>query len=393
MMKKNLIMALAIIWALLFVIPNVNAVNSFGTTCPTNKDGYKTMRSGINKYNDALNDYYNDYGQQHLKDTNGKDAADLIAYIQKYQFQNLAIITHGYTASSREGKEIDMGDGTTNEILDVVQLTGSQGIQRAGKTGYQYSALPFGAINILACESGKTTNTPNWLTTFQTSLGAWIVITTPNIEWASQHKNFIETFADKITDGKKSYKTAIEDGVKNAALRSIFRSYTIRYYYRTGLDHDTRLDKYRYIDRHEGGETCWLNEGSSVEWSFTRSYSKNSNGGYIVFHGIIDNDEDSLTKDANVKIRYFVKENGIFNEKTPQTTATTFNDIKNREHRLFQKSYYGGTDICSYYLTASFMKSTVGSKEFKIRIDNINDNDGVTDNIYIDRFEFMEIGN
>ena len=355
--------------------------------------GWSYIKNTATCCSSDLHHAYTSEGQSHLSDLNGKTEADVLAHFQRYQPQTFVINTHG-GGGTLKGKYLVVGEGSQSDGWLASRLTGENGIQRASKTGYRYSAIPFGNMVLLGCWSSLTTYTPNFQHTMRYDLGSWIVIGQPESEYVRYADRFATKYIDEVVDQKHSYSRGIEVAVKNTPIWKFKRgwdtTYKIEYRYISGgyLDHKSKDDKYRYIQRNEDDEGETLNEGSSTYLIHTRSFSKTTNGGYIIFHGVIDNNYYSLTKDANIRLDIQRKVN---NQWTTSYTEN-YNIIKNRKFEYDESVKYGGSDIISYYIPASYLDSTIGNGQIQFKITIVDDTDGQTDNIKIDRFEFIEIG-
>ncbi len=376
-------MALVVLLLLAVVAPAVDAVNSICTTGDYDEEKHSTHKKAINYAKDKINDFYNTNGQVHEDFPNGIEADKFLMHFQKYQPQTVIISSHG-----KSGAYIYLGHDD-REYITPGYIMNNIYHGDGDNPGWQHAAAPFSAIVSASCDSAKDRDGAyDFMDAFSGHLYAWIFIGSPKANLVINHREFIEEYSYEITYGKSSYKRAWEEGVKAVTCwdSNVFKMRIVYQKDCTDKDHDSWYDKYRSIYRNENAG-CTLTYEDKLELSFTRSFPYTSNGGYIVFHGVINNDETDWTSTAKIKIQVYRKINNIWTEVTAYTS--TWDPISNHDSLAWSR-YYGGSDICSVYLTPSFLTNTIGTGEILFKVSNLND--GESDSIYVDRFEFMEIG-
>ena len=373
-------MALIMVY-IMIMATTVNAVNSFCVTGDENEKYHDQTKKTIKKANNELNDYFTNYGQLHIKDTNGRTRAVTIMTLQHDQPQNYIYSGHGYhTGEGIKGTIIGVGE-SSREYLYASQL---QEHIKAGNCLHT-PAAPFSVYTFMACWTWKD---PEGEITFRDvimdDLSAWMYIGITNYAHFWDMYNFIEAYTDKITDGKKSYKRAVEESRPWFTWRwgiGIGYSYWDGGY---GLDHASHHDKYRYIDRDEDHEEETLNKGSTKTLYYYRNFNGDTNGAYVVFHGYLDSDIYDTAVNANIRMKIYKHVGGQYY----LFSNILYEDIYNRDCTLGSTTAYGGSDIISCYIYANTMKN-IGSDHIKIEV---KFESGSANDIYINRFEIMEIG-
>jgi hypothetical protein len=151
-----------------------------------------------------------------------------------------------------------------------------------------------------------------------------------------------------------------------------------------GLAHSTLIDEYRNIRRWNRGQGITdIDAGADWSWEITnRNHYFNTNGAFLVFKGIIENNLAS-TDDGNIEIRIDRWDNGQYVNHFAMDW-----DVVNRRIVLEGETEQGGTDTCSIYLGSPFMRPTRG-RDLQITVAFSSNN---ADSIRVDRCEFLEIG-
>ena len=196
-------------------------------------------------------------------------------------------------------------------------------------------------------------------------------------------KDFLEKYSDRIADDGDTFKQAIERGVKTATWSTI--KTTTWYWTDSMLDHYSKDDRYRMISRHIDDEASTLNRGSTKTLEFDRDeakYEGKSNGGYYVFHGVVNNDQTDIINDADIEIE--VKQKIGSSWSTLKTE--TFYDVYNHIY-INDGSYYGGSYICTTFIEPDDIED---AEWIRVVTKLLNSSDATT--IQVHRSEFIEIG-
>ena len=356
----------------------VEAVNSFCVTSPSYTNGHNNQKAAIDEAHDELNDFYTE--GEHQKANTGRTKANTLMTIQKYQPQNYIFCGHGCVDSNSKegGRTISSGIGNNGEYLSaqaIMQIT-----KNAHKSGLEYSKAPLSVILYMACSSADDqSNKDNFCDAFMTNMSAWMYIGMKSSLDLGDAKRFIFDYSDKITDGKRSYKRAMEESVDFT-----FSFFELNYWYKIGgdLDHNARDDKYRSIDRVEDHEGETIENGGYKYMTYNRNFEGTTNGGYFVFHGVLDNDPEDDEIKADITISIY---RGTESADVLVSTDTYYGLMNNNYPGC---TIYGGSDICTRMIPASTM-NTVSTSYLKIIVKFER---GTAESIYIDRFELMEVG-
>jgi len=361
---------------------SASAVNSFACTGPSDEDHHGALRGAVNDAIGELNDYYTGSGQLHVRDTNGRMVSEIIMWYQRFQPQHLILVAHG-----QNGRYMSMGISADHESMHADYWYAVDGIKTSNKDSLYHPGAPLGMVILGSCKSGVTSDPVNFKKAFHDEMHAWVFTGMRNKPHVWDVRKFIKVYSDEISDGKKSYKRAIELGVKATWVKQ----FQVKAWGWSGgyLHHSSLNDKYRKIDRTEGSEGQTLDKnGNAISFIYDRSFSGTSNGAYVVFHGICDNDIEDTTLTARIQINLYKKVNNVWTLISP-FGSTTF-DVQNRV--CTQESIaYGGTDICSVYVRWTVLKYQVtNSGDLKVEVKFLNW--GTATDVLIDRFEIMEIG-
>ena len=200
--------------------------------------------------------------------------------------------------------------------------------------------------------------------------------------------SFTQWYSVYITDGGHivnsggvSYDSAVKWGILRSPNLSKYwlGSWTL------GGGHNTKTDRYVYLDMQENGIGTLLAKNTPLSLTYNRNFNEVTNGAYVVFHGVID---DNLldTDTGNIELNLQTNTGSGW-----QNYRTINYAVQNRQLQLDGNpghKAYGGTDICSYLIWPGKM-GTMGNGQIKATVTFTSAN---AQNIRVDRFELMEIG-
>ncbi len=358
------------------------AVNTYCVAGPSNEVSHSTHKTAINRCNNELNDYYKNQGQLHQKYQNGRWTNEHISFFQRYQPQHYILNVHG-----TGGYSVTLGrDGRKDMMLATYY---DANIYVGGTRSFNHAGAPFSAVVFAACKSakdpwGKTSFKDVWMS----RLYAWIYVGNKGNEGNIDNMKFLVEYSDEITDGKKTYRRAIQLGVNKAS-----RHYDLIYYYWksgfNGLHHDTKDDKYRKIWRVESDEGTSLGLGEDVTLTYNGgTYQHTTNGAYMVVHGTVNNIVNNYDEgEIEIKVEKWTGSQYV------PISSHTFTVI-NRECDVGVPVFnpfntYGGSDICTLRIPPNIINN-VGQNQHLL-ITTTFDSDEA-DDFKIDRNELMIIG-
>ena len=356
-----------------------SGVNSFVQSGNSEEDHHASIRNGVLRVNDELEDYYTNEGQSHLCYENGLSTVDTMAVIQQKQPQHFIQICHG-DGDQYKGRRQEIGQGDDEDLMTVSMMSEIQ----VGRPGSFMSAgAPFMASFLISCYAGSGDDENSvWWDVYMDDLNAWLWVAIQGDSDGPNSIDFIEIYSDRATDKEYTYRKAID-----TALDRCGSGVTIRRSYTTGgsLQHATIDDYYRSIRREEEHEGSFLYYGTPKSMEFDISnYDAYENGIYFVTNGIIDADYGDLTSTTDLRIK---AEKWVDNSWETIKTYW-YNDLQNTEFEYQGESQYVGSGTCSLFVGAGHLTDT-NTLRYTVSIDDYTD-DG--DRYHIDRFEAMLIG-
>jgi hypothetical protein len=330
---------------------------------------------GIDRANNELNDYYGP-GADHRRALNGRDDAEQVMEFQRVIPQHYIVHMGGGNGWWNAGDNQDRDRLDDTEWDDVMS-----GIQDS----FLFSRAPFSTIISMVPRTGN-----NWAGSvrqaFHDELDCYNFVGPTNNPSDLCMQRFISGYSDRITDGSRTYRNAIGWSLfwANLGVWGFQRMRLgIDQSWGGGLAHGSLADEYRNIDRWRFDEGEDIDDGEERDWEITnRAHYFNTNGAYLVFHGIIENNLAN-TDDGTIEILIDRWQNGQYVNHFSMDW-----DIENRRLIREGETEQGGTDTCSMFLNSAFMRTTQTSD---LRI-TLSFNSANADFIRIERFEFMEIG-
>lgn len=385
---------MGIILATLFILPSYgNAVNSYACTGNYDEKGHNYNRDAMLKVQDELNNEYNMEGQSHQCDDDGEHAADYVMNHQSWQYQHSVIMAHG--DADNKGMRVAIGYDHDEDILSGNMMINNMDVAIEGN--FYHAGAPMTIVQHMSSYGGRydedNTGDHYWKDVFiddnkdnDNSLNCWMFMGLDNSADQRDAKDYIETYADRITRKDYNYDKAINVGVD----KTNHHDFKLRKIYWGGggrLEHDTRHDRYAYINREEEAENTVIEEGETQTFYLDRSgYSHQSNGAYVIFHGLINDEwarDTSKETDIQIKIyRWESSDGGYYVLKK----STLFSNLVNTETTLYSRNAYGGSPICTSFITYDDIESTENNK-IKIELKHVDGPD-----LRIRRLEIIEIG-
>lgn len=386
--------SLAIAMISIFILSTfVSAVNSFSFTGPDDDGGFNVyFKGGAKHANDELNDYYNGEYDHFRKDINGLNPWKCIKEFQYYQPQWYVFTGHGVKNVQGEfGQEVRVRSNMPDTLDAAWWSLPNSGIQNDEKNTYAYPPGPFSTIIYYSCKSGVFDAWPDTIYKAAAGeLGAWIFIGNLGKPSAIQCKEFIHQFTDRCTDGTKSYRDAFKSAKNKIGTKGVNQGkpYMMG---RSGWEygHTTRYDKYRTLNHAHSADTDEvIDKGDSASVIFYRRKQFNTNGAFVVFHGIVNDDLSDTTNIGEIEMNIQYWSSGFNKWVNIQTRHTTVWDIKNHG----TAPHMGGSDICSVYVNRQDLLFRVTNYGYLKATVTFTSNDPETDDLRITRLEVMEMG-
>ncbi len=355
---------------------SVGAVNSLIMTGPTNERDHRTNVGLVDEADDELEDYYNNQGQLCERFTQGRRAADMVMLLQSRSPQHFIIAAHGTPST------LIVGNNVVAETINAVDIQNNvhNGGKQMGRIAN--SPLPFSAGLFFTEDSRFLTGARDLAEVFMGTFGCWFFVGCDRPS-AANKKLFCDDYADQVTDRRSSYIQAYRFAQGQTSDTTQWDCACLGQ--GAGVRHQTWDDRYRSIARTEAWEGLVINKGVPMQLTYDRNnYNFISNGAYVVFHGVIDNnvlDPDPGTLEVTV-------ERWDQNQANWVTVSVTNFNIRNRDYTFGGITARGGTDTCSVFIDGWIM-SNQGNNDVRITAIFNSVNAQV---IRVDRYEFMEIG-
>ena len=400
-MRSSKLVTEIVIWCIIYLIAlssAVGAVNSVSCAGARGEAAHSLNSYGAKETIDELNDYFEHHGQKHLAYKHGRVAAEHIMLNQEYQPQHYFVMTHGEPADkiANTGEMVWVGkDWLGDQEMWATDWTNNTHIGGLNWGRIGYPAMPGAFVYLSPCNGFDDKIDPDYLELFQKKLMAWVAVGHTGSPYTSACNKFATVYADRVTDGKKTYWTAIDiaEGKMDNRYRldndwypaSKFKVVD-QYQKGSGLDHTSADDRYRHIRRKEANEgQALIKNGPPKILTYNLDnykWKNKNNGGYFVFHGVIDGVKTDPSTGTIVITRKVTR-----NGQTTTLCTTTYN-VANRMTTLHGATVPGGSDICSAYVNA-YQCGLGGTLTIEV---DFNSNDPNCNGILIDRFEWMEFG-